>query len=288
MVARYFIVLLLSLLTLPVSTLCGTAEVVPLQGRVNDYAHMLQPATIRQLEQVLKVFAQQESTQIAVLTIATLGGDSLEEYSLRVAETWGLGQQHKDNGALLLIVRNERKLRIEVGYGLEGSLTDLVAGRIIRDVITPQFRQGNFDQGVINGVEAMIAAVKGEFKNETPPGDTIPPGHNLGSLAVFLFYVLFMIGRLFRRHGLLAMIAGAILFPVIGMLALGWSWLLLLVLAPLGMFFGLIASQMAGSAGGGTFYSSGGRSSWGSGGGFGGGFSGGGGGFGGGGASGGW
>ncbi len=98
-----------------------------------------------------------------------------------------LGQKGLDNGALLLIAKNDRKIRIEVGYGLEGVLTDLTSGRIIRDIITPQFRNGNFDQGVIDGVSAMIAAVRGEFsaQNVVPSGETIG-WTTIGGFIIFL------------------------------------------------------------------------------------------------------
>lgn len=283
---RLFALLLFALLVLPTAVTGAALQVPALKSRVNDYAGMLQPATRQQLEQVLRLFEEQESTQIAVLTINTLGGDSLEEFSLRVAETWKIGQKEQDNGALLLIVRNDRKLRIEVGYGLEGSLTDLIAGRIIRDVITPHFRQGNFDQGVINGVNAMIDAVRGEF---TSPQTVSRPKQSddlWGMMVAVLFFPFMVIGRLFRSHVVLGTIFGGILVPAMGMLAIGFSWLILIIGVPLGMFVGFLASKLFGASGALAMghYHSGGRSSWGSGGGF----SGGGGGFGGGGASGGW
>ncbi len=118
---------------------------------------------------LLNNFEQEDSTQIVVLTIPSLEGDNLEAFSLHVAEGWQIGQKGLDNGALLLIARDERKLRIETGYGLEGTLTDLVAGRIIRNIILPNFKKGNFNQGVIDGVAAMMAAVKGEFKAQEVP-----------------------------------------------------------------------------------------------------------------------
>ena len=140
-----------------------------LKGRVNDYAQILSPATISQLDNALKYFEQQESTQLVVLTVPTLEGDSLEDFSIRVAESWKIGQKKIDSGAILLVAKQEKKLRIEVGYGLEGKLTDLVSGRIIHDIIVPSFKEGNFDQGIINGVTAMMEAVKGEFSAKSVP-----------------------------------------------------------------------------------------------------------------------
>lgn len=264
-------------------------EVPPLKGRVNDYAGILSPATARQLEDVLQKFEATDSTQIVLLTIPSLEGDSLEDFSLRVVEKWKLGQKKLDNGALLLIAKNDRKLRIEVGYGLEGKMTDLISGRIIRDIITPRFKEGNFDQGVIDGIAAMMAVAKGEFTAAT----TKPRHSNSGDPgAIFIFaLVLFsMLGRILARAPLLAAGAGAILAPVFGAIALGLGGIGLLALALLGFIFGLIAAKIAGVTGGGFFGGYGGGMGGfggGSSGGFGG-FSGGGGSFGGGGASGSW
>ena len=144
-------------------------EVPRLKGHVNDYAAMLSTASERQLEAVLTDFEQTESTQIVVLTIPSLQGDSLEDFSIRVAEAWKIGQNKLDNGAILLIAKSERKIRIDVGYGLEGRLTDLLAGRIIRNVIAPQFKSGQFDQGITEGVAAMIDAVRGEYDATDAP-----------------------------------------------------------------------------------------------------------------------
>ena len=265
-------------------------EVPPLKSRVNDYAAILSPATVNQLENSLALFEQQQSTQLVVLTVASLAGDSLEDFSLRVAETWKIGQKGLDNGAVLVIARDDRKLRIEVGYGLEGRLTDLIAGRIIRDVITPQFRNGRFDQGVIDGVTAMMASVKGEFSAEQIAANQSGTGGNgPGDLFVPLLFGMFVISRLFGRHKWATATVGGIAAPALGFLVLGARWLLLAALVPIGFIAGFIIAGIAGtmSSGrsGGPWIGGGGFSGGGS---FGGGFSGGGGGFGGGGASGGW
>lgn len=265
-------------------------EVPQIKGRVNDYAGILAPATARQLEEVLQKFETTESTQIVLLTVPSLDGASLEDFSLRVVEAWKPGQSKLDNGALLLIAKNDRKLRIEVGYGLEGKLTDLVSGRIIRDIITPRFKEGNFDQGVIDGISAMMAAVKGEFAatDNTPHQKT---GGDPGAMLIFLLVIFSVLGRMLARVPFLAAGVGAVLVPVFGALALGLGSLWLLALALLGFIGGLIAARMAGAAGSGRYGGGiggfGGGFGGGSSGGFGG-FSGGGGSFGGGGASGGW
>lgn len=136
-------------------------EVPYLSGRVNDEAHVLSPSVVTELESLLKAYEDSTGNQIAVLIIPSLEGESLEEYSLRVAETWKLGKKGVDNGALLLIAKNDRKLRIEVGYGLEASLTDAACSFIISEVITPRFKSGDFDGGVREGVVSMIKAADG-------------------------------------------------------------------------------------------------------------------------------
>ncbi|MEJ2730464.1 MAG: TPM domain-containing protein, partial [Deltaproteobacteria bacterium] len=216
----------------------------------------------------------------------SLEGEPLEEFSIKVADQWKIGQKGFDNGAILLIALKERKVRIEVGYGLEGSLTDLMAGRIIANVIVPQFKAGNFDQGVIDGVQAMIGVVRGEYKaNEKIPlgkgrqkKDSSP---GFGGLIAFLFFIS-MLGRLRRPLG---MAAGGILAPLAAFLFFNFSFIWILLSIPVGLLAGFILSHLgAPLLYGGGYYRSGGF-----GGGFSsGGFSGGGGGFGGGGASGGW
>ncbi len=139
-------------------------DVPPATGYVVDRAGILSPGTRLKLEQFLENFEKSDSTQLAVLTILSLEGESLEGYAIKVAESWGIGQKGKDNGALLLVAKTERKVRIEVGYGLEGRLTDLLAGRIIDYEITPRFKEGDFDGGVVAGVASMAEAVRGEYQ----------------------------------------------------------------------------------------------------------------------------
>jgi len=133
-------------------------------GRITDRTGTLSPAEIRALDRKLAAFEKETTNQIAVLLIPSLEGDSLEDYSLRLAEKWKIGQKGRNNGVILLVVKNERKLRIEVGYGLEGALPDALAGTIIRNEIAPRFRAGQFYQGIDAGIEAIMAATKGEYK----------------------------------------------------------------------------------------------------------------------------
>ncbi len=181
-------------LVLPATAL----DVPPPKGYVTDIAGMLSAKTEDELERYLRSFEESDSTQITVLTIPSLEGEALEEYTLRVAESWGIGQKGRDNGALLLIARDDRQVRIEVGYGLEGRLTDLLAGRIIDNEITPRFKRGDFDKGVSAGVVAMTQAVRGEYQGKGPSageGRRSPFG---------LLFLLFFLGpgllRLFLPH----------------------------------------------------------------------------------------
>jgi uncharacterized protein len=284
------------------AALAQAMEVPALKGRVNDYAGILSPATINQLETVLSELEKTDSTQIVVLTIASLEGQNIDQYAIKVFEAWKIGQKGLDNGAILIISKNDRKLRIEVGYGLEGSLTDLLAGRIIGNIIAPQFKAGNFDQGVTAGVAGMIQAVRGQFTaTEKNRGVSSRPAGwhgNLFSLVVIIVLVN-MMGRIRRPLGALS---GGILFPILGTLFLNLGLAISLLMIPMGAIAGLILSHFGpplsfgptatrkGSGGG--FWLGGGGGFGGGGfggGGFGGGgFSGGGGGSGGGGASGGW
>ena len=271
-------------------------DVPPLKGRVNDYAGMMSPATERLLEATLQRFEEAESTQIVVLTIPTLAGDALEDFSIRVAEQWKIGRKERDDGAILVVAKAERKLRIEVGYGLEGRLTDAVSGRIIRNVIVPEFKAGRFGQGIINGVNAMIQVVQGEFEGVQGGRDAPRADTGAGSAVFFLIVLFFLIRRLGRINRWVGVLSGGVLAPVFGALSLSVGWPYLLLLIPVGLFFGFFVSTLFYASGGaGGFpggYTHAGRHTGGFGGGFGGGggggFSGGGGGFGGGGASGGW
>jgi uncharacterized protein len=138
-------------------------EVPFLSGRIIDEAGILDTETKELLEEKLKAHEKETTNQIVVLIIPSLEGEVLEEYSLKVASTWKLGQKKKDNGVLLLIAKDDRLLRIEVGYGLEGVLTDALSSRIIRKEITPSFKRGNFSLGVKQGVDAILGSISGEY-----------------------------------------------------------------------------------------------------------------------------
>ncbi len=138
------------------------ADVPFLTGRVVDNAEILKPATREKITVALKAHEQASGDQIAVLTVPTIGDESIEEYAVKVFENWKLGQKGKDNGVLVVVAPQDRKMRIEVGYGLEGTLTDAAASRIIRNVMTPSFKAGDFDKGIAAGVEAIVGQLEGK------------------------------------------------------------------------------------------------------------------------------
>ena len=242
------------------------------------------------LEKDLHAFDLSDSTQIAILTIDSLEGDPIEDFSIRVVDQWKIGQKGTDNGVLFLAVKNDRKMRIEVGRGLEHVLTDLAAGRIIDTVVAPRFKAGRFDAGFETGTLAIIQTTRGEYTPRSPgKGGGEPP-----LLFKYLFFGMALIGFLGTNSKALGVVAGGALVPLMFFMGMpgpiGWPFLLMLI--PLGALGGLLLpillSGMMKHGGRGGYYGGGGGFGS-SGGGGGGGFGGfGGGGFGGGGASGGW
>ncbi len=148
------------LLVLPAVAL--TVDVPFLSGRVVDDAEILKPATRERITAALKAHEGSTGNQIAILTIPTIDSESVEEFSTRVFESWKLGQKGKDNGVLVVVVPKDRKMRIEVGYGLEGTLTDAAAARIIRNVMTPAFKSGDYDKGIEDGAAAIVSTLEGK------------------------------------------------------------------------------------------------------------------------------
>ena len=164
---------------------------------VHDDAHILAQETIDAIEQQLKAYEDSTSNQIAILTVQSLDGEVLEEYSLKVAEAWKLGKENKDNGVLLLIAVDDHKMRIEVGQGLEGVLTDAHSNRIIRNEMTPHFRQSDYDAGVTAAVDAMIKSIGGEYAAED--SDEWSTG-NVLLLIGGIFFFVFIIGYAFYKE----------------------------------------------------------------------------------------
>lgn len=267
-------------------------DVPKLQGYVNDYAGMISPQAKAQLENELSSFERTDSTQIVVLTVPSLEGDTIEDFGIKVADAWKIGQKGKDNGVIFVVAKEERKLRIEVGRGLEGKLTDLMAGRIVDLVVKPRFKQGDFDGGFLVGVSSIIDATRGEFKAEGKRRSQ--RNDQFSRFFTFLIFggiALLVLGSISRVLGGLA---GGVGVPLMGYFAFSSFGLLIgIVLAIVGFGMGMILPLLFSSRGiyrGGGFGPGGGFLGGGSGSGGGdfGGFSGGGGDFGGGGASGDW
>ena len=270
---------------LSIAALAGAQElrpISPLSARVVDQTSTLSAEQSSQLEARLAAFEQHKGAQIAVLIVPTVQPEAIEQYALRVIEAWKLGRKGADDGALLLIAKNDRKLRIEAGYGLEGALNDATAKRIINEIITPIFRKGDFPGGINAGVQAMIKVVDGE---SLPPPRKVNSnsGLDFDSLLAFgLIFVVFMGGIMRTMFGRLlgAGVAGVVAGVII---AVALSSLVMAFAAGASVFIFTLFCGGSGRSGG-----RGGGFGGGFGGGGSGGFSGGGGGFGGGGASGRW
>lgn len=250
---KYFF-LIIALLLFPAQLFA--LEAPPLTGRVNDLARMLSPESLQRLEQKLAGFERETSNQVVVLTVPSLQGDDIDQFSIRVADSWKIGQKGRDNGVLLVIAQAERKVRIEVGMGLQGVLPDITAGRIIRDIMRPYLKSGNYDQGIAAGVDGIIAATKGEFKGTGQSARQTPAKKSSPSFITMLLGAVVAIGvlGLFSRY--LGGAAGAIGLPLATYLAFpGMGLITLLLLAAFGLFAGLLLSMaiasMFGGGGGG-------------------------------------
>lgn len=250
------------------------------RARVTDLTGTLDSAQVSAIETRLSDFEKEKGSQIAVLIVATTQPEAIEQYALRVVEAWKLGRKGADDGILLLVAKDDRTVRIEVGYGLEGTVSDARAKRLIEEEIVPRFRQGDFAGGIDAGVTRLISLIKGEAL----PEPTISGGSSLGGLLdEFLPMVMlfaFVGGGLLRA--IFGRFLGATLAGGLGFIGAWW----LLGTFGIALAFGLIVFIITLLTGGGVFSSGGGGGGgWSSGGG---GFGGGGGGFGGGGASGRW
>ncbi len=251
----------------------------PLTQRVTDLTSTLDAQQTQTMEARLAEFEKNKGAQIAVLIVPTTQPESIEQFGIRVVEAWKLGRKGVDDGALLIVAKDDHSLRIEVGYGLEGALNDATANRIIDEIIVPRFKRGDFYSGIETGTAAMMQVVNGEPL--PPPRRAAASGkYNIESLLFVAFGLVMVVGGMLRA--MLGRFPAAMLMGgVLGLLA----WL---TVAP------LLVALLAGAAafifvllgGGGRGFGGFGGGSGGFGGG--GGFSGGGGGFGGGGASGRW
>ncbi len=260
--------------------------VPPLTGRVVDQTATLSSSDVAALTQSLQSLEARKGSQVAVLIVPTTAPETIEQYSIRVAETWKIGRKKIDDGALLVVAKDDRKLRIEVGYGLEGALNDVTAKRIIDEVITPRFRSGDFAGGISAGVERIIGVVDGEKLPAPRQRSDSSLLSQIDPLNPFALFALFVIGAMLRAS-LGRLIGSAATGGLVGVLA--WvffgSLTVSMIAAAVAFLFTMLGESIASSNGGRRNWSGGGGSFSGS---SGGGFSGGGGSFGGGGASGSW
>jgi uncharacterized protein len=208
------------------------AEIPYLSGRVNDYAQILSENAIELLSDRLKDHEERTTNQVVVLTLPSLQGESIEDFSNSVFNEWKLGQQDKDNGILILVVPDERRMRIEVGYGLEGSVPDVLAGRIIREIMAPRFREGDFDGGISEGAQAVLHLLEGEELPETADSYETSDSSFSGfdsdmSLPARILFGAFIFG-----------IIG--LFTFVGIITPGFGWFLYVFLIPFWATFPMV------------------------------------------------
>jgi uncharacterized protein len=271
----------------------GLVPVPALTSAVTDLTGTLSASERQALESKLRDWEARTTNQLAVLILPTTAPEPIEQYSLRVAESWKIGQKGKDNGAILLVAKTDKRIRIEVGYGLEGVLTDVTSRRIIAENIAPEFSKGDFAAGINAGVDRIIEVVgAGEPLPALTPQRRAAPRHfDFGTMLIVLLVAVPILGSVLRS--VFGKVGGSLLGGgIVG--AIAWfvaSSLLIAGLAAVIGFIVMLFSGISGRGGPGIFLPGGGFGGGGfGGGGFGGGggFSGGGGGFGGGGASGGW
>jgi uncharacterized protein len=216
------------------------ADVPYLTGRVVDNAEILKPDTRKRLADTLRQHEQKTTNQIAVLTVPTLQGESVEEYAVRVFEQWKLGHKGKDNGVLLVVAPQDRRMRIEVGYGLEGVMPDAIAARIVRSVMTPRFKDGDYDGGIAQGVDAIVAHLEGKGAPAAAEPTASGGAEFIKAPQMALHEKILMGAFIFGIIGL---------FTIIGIVTPGMGWFLYLFLIP---FWAMFPVMIFGS--GITFY----------------------------------
>jgi len=256
----------------------GLAPIPPLTARVTDLTGTLDATQRAQLENRLAALEREKGAQLVIVLVPSVQPESIEAYGIRLAEAWRIGRQGVDDGVIILVAKNDRAVRIEVGYGLEGAIPDALAKRIIEERIVPRFREGDFYGGLSAGVDALARLIRGETL--LPPAKRTAPEPQRIEWHPLLFLVIFAGAFLRRLLGLLGALLASTLAGYLAWWMVG-SWFAALVAAFLAFVFSYARSGSAGGWHAGGGFSGGGGYS-------GGGFSGGGGGFGGGGASGRW
>ena len=215
----------------PIAAHAQQGDVPYLTGRVVDNAEILKPDTRKRLADALRQHEQRTTNQVAVLTVRTLQGESVEEYAVRVFENWKLGKKGKDNGVLVVVAPQDRRMRIEVGYGLEGVLPDATAARIIRNVMTPRFKDGDYDGGIAQGVDAIVAHLEGKGAPAAAEPTASGGAEFIKAPQMALHEKILMGAFIFGIIGL---------FTIIGIVTPGMGWFLYLFLIPFWAMFPVI------------------------------------------------
>jgi uncharacterized protein len=217
-------------------------------GFVNDFAQVLSDDAEYQLNETLRAFTASTTNEVAVVTVSTIGDEYIEQYAVRLFEEWGVGSSEKDNGVLVLLAVQDRKIRIEVGYGLEGALPDSVAQRIITNEMVPSLAAGDYDGAVLRGTEAIIEATRGEYTASNPTTNMNAIFDVAFPLFIFGSFVLQWIGAILARTkswwlgGVLGTVLGASVSSVMGWWML-YGALLTIGLTLFGLFFDYVVSS---------------------------------------------
>jgi uncharacterized protein len=269
----------------------GEVGIPPLKARVTDLTATLSASQVQSLESRLRDFEREKGSQIAVLMLPSTQPETIEQYSIRVADAWKIGRAKIDDGVILLVAKDDRKLRIEVGRALEGAIPDAIAKRIVSDVIAPHFKSGDFYGGISAGCDALMRLIEGETLPAPPPRSGAG-GQPIDFQTIIWLFVALVVGDAILKRIFGRVAGAAVSGTLVGVIV--WFAAGVLLFSILGGVIGFLITLFAGSASRRSGWTSG--SGWGGGGfggggwsgGGGGGFSGGGGDFGGGGASGSW
>lgn len=216
---QFLAVVCLALIGLsPLSQAQSAPDFPALTGRVVDQANLLSPSAEERLSQMLSAHEKAAGDQVVVVTVPNLQGYTIENYGYQLGRHWGIGQKGEDNGALLIVAQQERKIRIEVGYGLEGKLTDAASATIINQIITPAFRQGQFESGILNGAAAMIKVLGGEQLAQAQPDKQHDAASNKPRSLIAIVLLIMILLSIFRGggRGRTLLLGGAILGSGLG------------------------------------------------------------------------